>query len=264
MAACPVLAGCSVAFSISFNGVVGGLGGGVSFTDTPIYSVHYQYPYTCSARMSPGCIPPPLDDYPPDQGTDGMWKWDPTTCTLVWDNFGPHTPIIIDTDGSGFHFTSATSGIHWDFNGNGHPIQIAWTAASSTNGWLAIDLNGNGLIDSGKELFGNESPQPNSSNPNGFLALAVYDANGDGVIDKLDPVWPKLLVWIDTNHDGISQPGELHHLDDIGVHSISLRYSSSPYTDSFGNKFELKGHLNPDKDDNVNRVIYDVTLTTAK
>jgi hypothetical protein len=188
---------------------------------------------------------------------------EPATCTWVWVRDG-NTPIIIDTDGSGFHLTSAANGIKWDFFGDGHPFQIAWTAPNSTNGWLAIDLNGNGVIDSAKELFSNIAPQPASDNPNGFKALAVYDDNHDGVVNAKDSVWQQLLVWIDTNHEGISQPNELHHLDDIGIHSISVNYTESLRTDAYGNQFKLKGHLNPDKGDNVNRVIYDVYLTTAQ
>jgi hypothetical protein len=161
--------------------------------------------------------------------------------------------------------TSVSGGVKFDFYGNGTPIQISWTAPGSTNGWLALDRNHNGLIDSAKELFGNITVQPASPTPNGFLALAVYDTpayggNGDGVIDKKDAIWPQLLVWIDANHDGISQPGELHHLDDIGIHSIDLKYTESRYVDAYGNVFRYKGRLNPVKPDTANRTIYDVFL----
>jgi len=191
--------------------------------------------------------------------------WNPDTCSCVYDTSNP-SPIIIDTDGTGFNSTSAANGVLFDFYGNGNPIQIAWTERGSTNGWLALDRNGNGTIDSAKELFGNITAQPSSSDPNGFLALGVFDlpengGNGDGIIDKRDAVWPKLLVWIDTNHDGISQPEELHHLDDIGIHSIALKYTETPFTDVYRNQFRYKGSLNPDKGDNVDRVIYDVFLT---
>jgi hypothetical protein len=253
--------------SISISGSQAGFGGSASFNNTTIWSAGYTFTHTCSAHLSPGCIPD-YDDQPPPKGANGIWEWDPSHCMWVWHIFGTDTPIIIDTDGSGFHLTSAAQGIHWDFFGNGHPIQIAWTQAGSTNGWLAIDLNGNGTIDSAKELFSNVASQPaDPSDPNapdGFNDLSQYDANHDGVIDSKDAVWPRLLIWIDSNHDGISQPGELHHLDDIGIHSISLKYSVSPLTDAYGNEFHLKGRLNPDKGDDVNRVIYDVNLTTAQ
>ena len=83
-------------------------------------------------------------------------------------------PIVIDTDGSGFQFTSALDGVKFDFYGNGHPIQLAWPAPGSTNGWLAIDLNGNGKIDSAKELFSNVAAQP-ANNPTTRAARSVLN-----------------------------------------------------------------------------------------
>lgn len=175
--------------------------------------------------------------------------------------------------------TSAKNGLLWDFLGDGHPrIRIAGTASGSTNGWLAIDLNGNGKIDSARELFsiasyhipkswrpdqinGYIDPPPGVHDVNGFNSLIQCDLNLDGVIDNKDTDWLKLLVWIDKNHDGISQPDELHHLDDLGIRSISLHYERSKKIDRYGNKFELKGTINGDNNpDDVNRSIYDVVL----
>ena len=73
-----------------------------------------------------------------------------------------------------------------------------------------------------------------------------------------------MLVWIDANHDGVSQPAELHHLDMMGIHSIALQYVKTPFTDANGNRFRYQGSLNPDKGDNVDRVIYDVFLTYTR
>jgi len=161
--------------------------------------------------------------------------------------------------------TSATKGVSFDFFGDGVPIETSWTASGSTNGWLALDRNHNGTIDSAKELFGNVTDQPPSTTPNGFLALAVFDlpaqgGNGDNRIDEQDSIWPQLLVWIDSNHDGVSQPDELHRLDDMGIHSIGLKYTASPKVDRFGNAFRYKGKLNSVAPDKVDRVIYDVFL----
>jgi len=125
------------------------------------------------------------------------------------------------------------------------------------------------LITSAKELFGNITEQPPSDHPNGFLALAEFDkpesgGNGDGIIDSHDAVWPKLLVWIDSNHDGISQPSERQHLDEVGIHSIGLMYRESRRVDPYGNEFRYRGWLNPDRGARVDRTIFDVILVTAE
>jgi hypothetical protein len=181
----------------------------------------------------------------------------------------PGSPIVIDVSGQGFHLTSAIDGVRFDISGTRDPVQIAWTALGSDNAFLALP-GSDGLVHNGKELFGDFTPQPPSDYPNGFRALAVYDqpengGNGDGVIDARDRIFSSLRLWIDTNHDGICQPEELHTLPSMGVYSISLEYYLSKKRDQYGNQFRYRSEANPDDPDvsHVGRTIYDVFFVTV-
>lgn len=103
---------------------------------------------------------------PPFGGCASPTVWNPDFCACVI----PSSPVLVDTLKTGFRLTSAINGVVFDIRGDGHPVRIAWTASESGNAFLALDRNHNGIIDNGKELFGNVTTQPPSSAPNGFLA----------------------------------------------------------------------------------------------
>jgi hypothetical protein len=186
----------------------------------------------------------------------------PPPACQVTSRVGDVNAILIDTDGSGFHLTPAADGLHWDFYANHHPIHLAWTAPRSTTGWLVMP-DKNERITSARQMFSNLAPQGEirDGELNGFSALVTYDTNGDGVIDAKDnPWWAKLRIWIDSNHDGVSQLAELHTLDEVGITSTSLNCTESLLIDAFGNEFRLKGRIT--LKDGSKRTIYDVNLAT--
>jgi hypothetical protein len=178
------------------------------------------------------------------------------------------SPVILDIDGKGFSLTSAAGGVLFDISGTGRPIQMGWTASGADNAFLALP-GADGLVRNGQQLFGDFTPQPPSENPNGFKALAVYDlpangGNGDGIMDSRDAIFSSLRLWIDANHDGISQPAELHTLTSLGVNSISLAYKLSEKEDQYGNRFRYRAKVNPNDSDasRVDRKAYDVFFVT--
>jgi len=175
---------------------------------------------------------------------------------------GCGSPIIIDLSGKGFALTDWKQGVTFDIFGDGNPVQMGWTAPGADNAFLALP-GADGLVHSSRQLFGNFTPQPTSATPNGFAALAVLDdpkngGNGDGVIDAKDAVFASLRLWIDANHDGISQPEELHTLPSLGVNSISLKYKEDDRTDQWGNVFRYRAQVNPGDPTSTGRMAYDV------
>ncbi|MBV8068555.1 MAG: hypothetical protein JO270_01520 [Acidobacteriaceae bacterium] len=195
-------------------------------------------------------------------------NWCPNSGDVVFSNccYQNESPIIVDLQHSGFRLTDAADGVYFDFSGDGVPKLVSWLATNSGDAWLALDRNHNGKIDSGRELFGNYTAQPASPNPNGFAALAEFDkpingGNGDGVIDARDAVFGRLLLWTDDNHNGVSEPEELHSLQEFGILAIDLRYTFSSWRDLYGNLFRFKGRvLREQKWED--RTIYDVLLLT--
>jgi len=168
--------------------------------------------------------------------------------------------------------TDVSHGVKFDLNANGTPDRLSWTAPGSGSAWLTLDRDHNNTIDSGKELFGNFTFQPEPQagvERNGFRALAEYDkpengGNADGNIDAKDAVFSHLRLWQDANQNGLSESGELHSLSEFGIESISLDYKESRHRDRYGNEFRYRAKLYGQNHFDLGKWAYDVFLQGSR
>jgi Ca2+-binding RTX toxin-like protein len=162
----------------------------------------------------------------------------------------PRDPLILDMDGGGI----ATSGINTDspilFDQDGDGVKTATGWIASGEAIVVRDIDGNGTIDSGRELFGDSTvltrgAKAGQEAANGFEALADLDldANGvaDGKFDASDLAYASVKLWKDANQDGISQSDELYTFEQLGVASINVSGTASNINLGGGNTQAFSG-----------------------
>jgi len=150
------------------------------------------------------------------------------------------SPVALDLDGDGIETVSVSNGALFDHAADGFAELTGWV--SPDDGLLVRDLDGNGTIDSGRELFGSETQLANGQKAaNGFEALRGLDSNADGAIDNNDAAFAELRVWQDADGNGRTDAGELLTLEEAGLKSINVNYTNSSFIDAQGNAHRQVG-----------------------
>lgn len=146
------------------------------------------------------------------------------------------SPLVLDLDGkNGAETLGEDAGIHFDHDANGFVELSGWVGKN--DGMLVWDKNGNGQIDNGTELFGNNTVLKSGSKAaNGFGALDELDENKDGKVDAADAAFGKLRIFKDANSNGMADAGELLTLAQAGVKSLNTGYAAQAVTDVNGNQ----------------------------
>ena len=136
-------------------------------------------------------------------------------------------PLVINLDGNIAELSDQT--FLFDLDGDGQKDEINRLGAGS--GFLALDKNGDGVINDGNELFGTKSG-------NGFADLAAYDTDHNGFIDEGDEIWDKLKIWVmDENGEG-----QLYSLAEKGVGAICLQNAVTDFAITDENN-QAKGRI---------------------
>lgn len=137
-------------------------------------------------------------------------------------------PLVLDLDDDGIELTDHTQGALFDIAGTGAVVRTAFV--NGGDAFLALDRNGNGRIDHGGELFGDQRGAAN-----GFEELRRLDSNGDGTLDASDAEFSRLLLFRD-NGNGVSEAGELVGLSEAGIAALNLAYANVNEAAAGGNR----------------------------
>ena len=166
------------------------------------------------------------------------------------------SPLVVDLDGDGIVETNKeNSSVYFDHDNNGLAESTGW--AGKDDGLLVRDINGNGQIDDGTELFGDNTILSNGQKAaNGFEALKDLDSNNDGVFNSSDTAWNQVKVWKDGNGNGIVDEGELLTLEEANIVGVNLSYDSVNFSDNNNNGHKQQGTFI--KSDGTTGVVHDV------
>ena len=164
----------------------------------------------------------------------------PQKMALTIGSFNYASPLVLDLDGDGVATLGIAAGVQFDLRADGQALHTGWVAKG--DGLLALDRNGDGVINDGGELFGKATRLAGGAKASdGYAALSELDSNGDGVISSADAAYGALRVWVDGNSDGVSQADELKTLAQLRIASIATG-AEQTLTMQNGNAIGLTSH----------------------
>ncbi len=124
-------------------------------------------------------------------------------------------PLVISLDGGKAEVSDQK--FLFDIDCDGELDNISLLAQGC--GFLALDRNGDGVINDGSELFG-------AGTGNGFAELAVFDMDGNGWIDENDDIFNRLRIWTKDE----SGNDKLVALGVAGIGAIYLGSTSTQFS----------------------------------
>jgi hypothetical protein len=143
---------------------------------------------------------------------------------------GRSSAIVLDLEGDGIPIVdrgpTGRGSVFFDFDVLGLPEQSSWISGS--DGFLVRDIDGDGDIDSGRELLGDQALKRDGSRASdGLEALIDLDSDSNGRIDRQDAAYLALRVWRDVDRDASIDNGELQTLDQLGIASLQAAPASA-------------------------------------
>lgn len=183
-------------------------------------------------------------------GESGLLFGDDGGSNLMSPDDPPCDPLLLDLGQDGIELGPRGVGVTFDTDADGYVERIQWVREGGDEAFLVLDVNGNGRVDDGSELFGNGTllALEGRRAPNGFVALSQYDdpalgGNDDGLITAEDAIWDELRLWLDSDADGVSTPGELMGLGDGGLRALpTIPRDGRGREDAAGNSFPYWGY----------------------
>lgn len=144
-----------------------------------------------------------------------------------------NTPLVLKFDAAPVQMVASPAAT-FDIDDLGACVTTDWPTTATP--WLALDVDKDGTIDSGRELFGSGTRiEDNRRARNGFMALSALDTDNNGRIDASDERFGELVLWSDHDGDKRGTFAEMEPLSVRSVLSIELDYAVRPSCDDRGN-----------------------------